>query len=365
MASVGGFERPPQRDSWFAPLSVDLFLKVLNVTLFHPFVAWMIPLCFRAEHMDYDKMPIRITIAYATVITIWWMLGVINNRVAFGMPREVNLEDEVIVITGGASGLGLLIAEVYGMRGASVAVLDVREMSNGEARGVTFYKCDVADKEQVARVARQIEQDLGTPTVLINNAAIVVGKRLLDMDMDEVDRSLSTNLLSCFYTLKTFLPSMVRGPNGSGTIVTISSVIGKVGAAHLTDYAAAKAGLIGLHKSLTAELRQTHPGVRTVLVTPGQLGTPLFHGVRTPSSFLAPVVEPVEVAREVIAAIDGGRAGVISMPLYARMMDWYNVLPLSLQVIARRLAGVDTAMDGFIGRRGAEGGLGGKDGSLI
>lgn len=181
------------------------------------------------------------------------------------------------------------------------------------------------------------------------------------MSTDEVERSLGTNLLSCFYTLKAFLPGMARGPHG-GTVVTVSSVIGKVGAAGLTDYAAAKAGLIGLHRSLTAELAQAHPRVRTVLVAPGQLGTPLFHGVRTPSSFLAPVVEPVEVAREVIAAVDGGRAGVVGMPLYARMMDWYGVLPLGLQAVVRRLAGVDTAMDEFVGRRGVE--LAGKEGDL-
>lgn len=160
MASLGGFERPPQRDSWFAPLSVDLFLKVLNVTFFHPFVAWMIPLCFRAEHMDWDKMPMRISIWYATFITVCFTFWHVNRRMAFGLPRNVNLEDEVIVITGGASGLGLLIAEVYGMRGASVAVLDVKEMENGEARGVTCYKCDVTDKEQLARVERQIEEEV-------------------------------------------------------------------------------------------------------------------------------------------------------------------------------------------------------------
>lgn len=160
MASIGGFDRPPQRDSWFAPMSIDLFLKVLNVTFFHPFVAWMIPLCFRAEHMDWDKIPMQVSIYYAWAITGWWILGEINKRVAFGLPREVNLEDEVIVITGGASGLGLLIAEVYGMRGASVAVLDVRDLENGEARGVTHYKCDVTDKEQLARVSRQIEEDV-------------------------------------------------------------------------------------------------------------------------------------------------------------------------------------------------------------
>lgn len=384
MASSGRFERPPERDSWFAPFSVDLILKVLNVTFFHPFVAWMIPLCFRAEHMDWDKIPIRVSIWYATFITVCWTMGQVNRRFAFGLPREVNLEDEVIVITGGASGLGLLVAEVYGMRGASVAVLDVREMENGEARGVTYYKCDVTDKDQLARVSRQIEEDvsivsssgvmsivatiltvfpqLGTPTVLINNAAIVVGKRLLDMDLGEIEQSLFTNLFSSFYTLKTFLPAMIRGQNG-GTIVTVSSVIGKVGAAQLTDYAAAKAGLIALHKSLTAELRQSHPDIRTVLVTPGQLSTPLFYGVQTPNSFFAPVVEPVEVAKEIIGAIDNGLAESISMPLYARLMDWYNVLPLGIQRLARRLAGVDTAMQGFVGRKGTE--LSEKNGSLI
>lgn len=160
MASVGGFDRPPQRDSWFAPLSIDLLLKVLNVTFFHPFVAWMVPLCFRAEHMDMSAMPIRVSMAYATIITVWWTLGEVNRRIAFGLPRDVNLEDEVIVITGGASGLGLLVAEVYGMRGASVAVLDVKQ-SEDEARGVTFYKCDVTDVAQVQRAAAEIERDVG------------------------------------------------------------------------------------------------------------------------------------------------------------------------------------------------------------
>jgi hypothetical protein len=157
---MDSFRRAPQRESWFAPLSVDLILKVLNVTFLHPFVAWMVPLCFRAETMDYDKLPMRVAIAYASFITLCWFLGMINRRIAFGLPRYVDLSDEVIVITGGASGLGLLIAEVYGMRGASVAVLDVKEMENVEARGVTYYKCDVTDKARVAEVAVEIERDV-------------------------------------------------------------------------------------------------------------------------------------------------------------------------------------------------------------
>ncbi|KAK0651218.1 hypothetical protein B0T16DRAFT_321962 [Cercophora newfieldiana] len=346
------YTTPPQRDSWFAPLSIDLIIKVFKRTFFHPFIAWIVPLCFRAQNMFWDAPPMLVSIAWASFISISWILGAINNRLAFGLPREVDLSEEVIVITGGASGLGLLIAEVYGMRGATVAVLDVKEMENGEARGVTYYKCDVTDKAQIARVAAEIERDLGTPTVLINNAAIVNGKRLLDMEIADIEKSIATNLTSHFYTLKTFLPALARSEVG-GTVVTVSSVIGHVGAAQLTDYAAAKAGITAMHKSLTAELRETHPDIRTVLVTAGQLSTPLFYGVQTPNAFLAPVVEPVDVAKEIIAAIDNGHNASIGMPLYARWIDWYNVLPIGVQAIARRIAAVDTSMRNFVGRNGA------------
>ncbi|CAJ0552923.1 Ff.00g010010.m01.CDS01 [Fusarium sp. VM40] len=345
------YPRPPQRDSWFAPLSIDLLLKVLNTTLLHPFVCWIIPLCFRAQTVKWEAPPMVAAIAWATVVTLFWMASVINQRIAHGIPREVDLSEEVIVITGGSSGLGLLIAEVYGMRGATVAVLDVNGMENTEARGVTYYKCDVGNKEQVAKVALEIEKDLGTPTVLINNAAIVIGKTLLDLSLDEIDKSLTTNLLGPFYCLKTFLPAIIRGGRG-GTIVNISSVIGTVGAAQLTDYAAAKAGLTALHRSLTAELRESHPEIRTVLVTPGQVSTPLFYGVQTPNSFIAPVVEPVDVTKEIVAAIDSGKGATVAMPLYARWVDWLNVLPVGVQTLARRVAGVDRGMRTFIGRDG-------------
>jgi hypothetical protein len=146
--------------SWAKPLSVDLLLKVLNVTFLHPFVAWMMPLCMRAQAMRWEHPAIQIAIGYASLLTALYFLGVLNRQIAYSKPRPVDLSEEVIVITGGASGLGLLIAEVYGMRGATVAVLDVKELESGEARGVSAYKCDVGDKEQLARVAVEIERDV-------------------------------------------------------------------------------------------------------------------------------------------------------------------------------------------------------------
>ena len=149
-----------QELSWAKPLSVDLLLKVLNVTFLHPFVAWMVPLCMRAQAMKWTHPAIQIAIGYASLLTALYFLDVLNKQIAFSKPRKVDFSDEVIVITGGASGLGLLIAEVYGMRGATVAVLDVKDLESGEARGVSVYKCDVGDKEQVKKVAIEIERDV-------------------------------------------------------------------------------------------------------------------------------------------------------------------------------------------------------------
>ena len=156
--------------------------------------------------MPYGDRTMRLGIAYAALICVLWLLAVVNRRLAYGTARKVDLDKEVIVITGGASGLGLLIAEVYGMRGASVAVLDVREMDDGE-RGIEYYRCDVGDREQIEKVARQIEKDvmcpcilregqeelmgfcqLGTPTILINNAAVVNGKSLLELSPEQIEK---------------------------------------------------------------------------------------------------------------------------------------------------------------------------------
>ena len=107
-----------------------------------------------------DCLSMRASIYWASALTLWYFIDVLNKQVAYSVPREVDLSDEVIVVTGGASGLGLLIAEVYGMRGATVAVLDVKKLESGEARGVTSYLCDVGDKAQVVKVAAQIEKEV-------------------------------------------------------------------------------------------------------------------------------------------------------------------------------------------------------------
>ncbi|KAI9846654.1 MAG: hypothetical protein M1837_003709 [Sclerophora amabilis] len=325
---------------WHRHLTIDLVSHILQTSIFHPFIAWLLPLCLRAQETPYTHTSMRVTIFYAICISLFSLLSLVNQRIANGKPREVDLTKEVIVITGGASGLGLLIAEVYGMRGASVAVLDVKDMdSEGEVRGVEYYNCDVGNRLEVEKAAKEIENDLGTPTILINNAGIVNGKRLLELSPQQIEKNFRVNLLSHFYTLQCFLPGMIR--HNRGTIVTVSSV--------LADYTASKAALYALHSSLTAEL-PPESNIKTVLVTPGQISTSLFAGVETPSNFLGPVLEPVDVAKEIIKAIDEGRGGVLAMPLYTRWVQVLGVLPVGAQKIFRSLSGWDRAMEGFVGR---------------
>jgi short-subunit dehydrogenase len=128
-----------------------------------------------------------------------------------------------------------------------------------------------------------------------------------------------------------------------GTIVTVSSVLGHLGAANLSAYTASKAALLALHQSLRAELIQ-HPEIKTILVQPGQMGTNMFAGVATPSNFLAPIVTPAEIGKDIIRMIEKGDSGEICLPLYSKYIQILGVLPVGVQYLVRRWSGMDKAV---------------------
>ena len=131
-----------------------------------------------------------------------------------------------------------------------------------------------------------------------------------------------------------------------GTIVTVSSVLGHLGAANLSSYAASKAALLALHYSVRAELAQNPDAdeIKTILVTPGQMGTKMFAKLKTPSNFLAPVVSPTDVAKDILKLIEKGESGEVAIPVYSRYVHFLGVLPVGMQALVRRLSGIDTAV---------------------
>lgn len=193
---------------------------------------------------------------------------------------------------------------------------------------------------------------LGTPTIVINCAAARInGGTLLDLQADAFEKTVRTNLLAAFHLYQVFLPGIVEAENG-GTIVTVSSVLGQLSPAGLSDYSASKAGLSALHRTIEAEFRGNDQ-IKTLLVEVGQMATPLFEWVRTPSHFFAPVLEPVEVAREIVAAVDSGQGGVLRLPSFAKLVNFYAVLPGAVQRVARFVSGVDRAVSSGLRERDA------------
>lgn len=169
-------------------------------------------------------------------------------------------------------------------------------------------------------------------------------KSILDTIPSEIDLTLGVNLKSHWYTVKACLPGMLEEERG--TIVTIASVLGYLGCSNLSTYTASKAGLLSFHQSLVAELAST-PEIKTVLVAPGQLDTPMFKGMKTPSNFVAPVVAPVELARHIVETIDSGWSGEVYLPLYTRTTALIPALPAGLQKIIKLLSGMDRAATTF------------------
>ncbi|KAI4938525.1 hypothetical protein J4E85_000966 [Alternaria conjuncta] len=338
------FDRPDE--PWHHYINVDLIWYVLGYTVFHPFVSWVVVLCLRAQYTPYENIEMRIAMAWAMLMTVTGIFGLISDRIAWGSPREVDLEEEVIVITGGVDGLGGLLAETYGMRNANIAVLDMKEVDEDEAenKGVVYYKCDVSDAKQVEAAVAKIVDDLGAPTILINNAGMVQTKSILDSTAEDVERTFRVNTLSQFTTLRTILPHMLK--EGRGTIVTVSSVLGHLGAANLSAYTASKAALLALHHSLRAELAQNPAAkdIKTILVQPGQMGTTMFAGLKTPSNFLAPVVTPADIGKDIIKLIERGESGEIALPLYSKYIQILGVLPVGVNHLVRKWSGMDKAV---------------------
>lgn len=329
---------------WYHQFNIDLFSRVIHTTILHPILPFFLPLAFLAlSHRPYSE-PVVTSFAAAVVILLYNTLSSFLSRPS-GKAREFSADDDVVLITGGARGLGLLIASIYGMRGAGVAVLDVQPPAD-EYPGVLFVQCDVSDAAAVEKAKAEVEEELGPVTVLIHGAAILDGRRIGEFGIQDARRAMDVNLMAHYNLLDIFLPGMKSSENG-GVIVTIGSVLGTLPAAGTALYAPAKAALKALHQVLTAELKREGGKVKTLLVELGQMRTEMFKGVESPNWFFAGELEPVDVAREIVRMVDEGRGGEVVLPLYARWAAVYSLLPLRVREWLRWASGIDTAMDGW------------------
>ncbi len=186
-------------------------------------------------------------------------------------------QGKVALVTGASRGIGKAIALELGARGAVVigtatsaagasAISEYLEEAGINGRGVVL---DVAEQASVDGVVADINANEGAPTILVNNAGITRDNLLLRMSADEWDQIINTNLSSLYRTCKACLRGMMKAR--SGRIINIASVVGIMGNAGQTNYAAAKAGIIGFSKSLAREVGSR--GITVNTVAPGFIET--------------------------------------------------------------------------------------------
>ena len=146
---------------WYNYFTIDLLLYVGSYTIFHPFVASLLPLCLRALAAPLRSTPFILTSVYAAFVTICYFLSLTNYRLAYGPARKTRSLCEIVVITGGSSGLGRCLTEIFALKGLGVAVLDVNVEEEGTKEGVRWYKCDVGNREMVDKVWKRVVDDVG------------------------------------------------------------------------------------------------------------------------------------------------------------------------------------------------------------
>lgn len=188
------------------------------------------------------------------------------------------LKDKVALVTGASRGIGREIAQTLAAYGASVIVNyngskdradEVVEMISAAGGKAIAVKADVAKAEEIARLFEEAQAAFGRIDILVNNAGITRDNLILKMSEEEYDTVLDTNLKGAFLCMKHAAKIMLRQKNGR--IINISSISGIAGNAGQANYCAAKAGLIGLTKTLAKELGSR--GITVNAVAPGFIET--------------------------------------------------------------------------------------------
>ncbi|KAL2918700.1 hypothetical protein HK105_201534 [Polyrhizophydium stewartii] len=269
-------------------------------------------------------------------------------RVLFKGPRTPirDWSDEIILITGGSHGIGAIAVETFSRekKAKAVVVLDLHP-PEGVASNVKFYKCNVANKDEVHDVAARIISEVGHPTALINNAGVVNGKKLVDLNLVEIERTIAVNVLAHFYLIKEFLPGFIRANRGH--IVTIASVLATIGSAHVTDYCASKFAVAGLNDSLRQELKGTN--VHTSCIYPGLIDSGMFQGVDHKMPWITPPLTPERVAAEIVRTVQLGRSRSVRLPLYTYSGPIMQLLPIEISDFIRKVMGSNDEMGHFKG----------------
>lgn len=263
---------------------------------------------------------------------------------------------KTVLITGGASGIGALMARRFVAEGAAHLVLwDIQaeameRLAHDLAGGgvaVSTYLVDLADPERIRATVQEMNDAGIKVDILVNNAGVVTGRPFVAHSPDDIARTMDVNALAPMYVAHAVLPGMIA--RGGGHIVNIASAAGLVSNPKMSVYCASKWAVIGWSDSLRIEMEQEATGVKVTTVMPYYIDTGMFQGVRSP---VIPILRPDKVVDRIVAAIKTDRI-VLRLPWIVNLLPLVRgLLPVRwFDLIGGRWLGVYHSMDDFQGRR--------------
>ncbi|XP_014677260.1 PREDICTED: epidermal retinol dehydrogenase 2-like [Priapulus caudatus] len=270
--------------------------------------------------------------------------------------KAKRMQGEIVLITGSAAGLGDLLAVRFARLGNTVVLWDVDASGNDaiaalarkEGAKAYAYTVDMANRDAIYAAAAEVRRDVGDVTVLVNNAGVVTGKKLLEADDNLVEKMFAVNTIAHFWTAKAFLPSMLE--HNHGHVVTIASSAGLVGVNGLVDYCASKFGAVGFDQALRFELDATgKDGIHSTCICPYFINTGMFDGVNAKFPALCPILEAEYASDKIMEAILTNQ----KMLLMPRALYWVCtlllLLPVEAQFYVADFIGISHSMSTFKG----------------
>ncbi|CAK7228650.1 hypothetical protein SBRCBS47491_006979 [Sporothrix bragantina] len=307
------------------------------------------------------RVLVTAAVALAGLAAIKRLNRLLNNY-ALGNPLLTTQSDawnnwskEIVLITGGSSGMGRIMVTEFARRGIKVVVLDrQRPLEKGDPRdngstnaepafpgpeqGVHFYEYDLmGSDEDLKKMADRIRREVGEPTVLINNAGVGHGLTLLGASTTQMRTVVGVNALAPMLLTREFLPAMIR--RGHGHIVLMASMASFVTIVGNVDYSATKAGLLAFYEGLTQELKHSYgaPNIRTTVVHPHFVRTPLLGeaAVDTDANnrkrYHGDLLDARYVSTTIVEQVLAGRSGQLFFPPKFAVASVLRALPVWLQ----------------------------------
>ncbi|XP_064597314.1 epidermal retinol dehydrogenase 2-like [Liolophura sinensis] len=269
-----------------------------------------------------------------------------------------SVRQEIVLVTGAGSGIGRELAVEFAKLGATVVLWDINKETNEgthdvirKVGGKSFpYCCDVGDRAEVYRVAALVKEEVGPVSILVNNAGIVTGKKLLDCSDDDITKTFQVNLLAQFWTVKCFLPSMME--KNHGHVVNIASSVGLIGLSRLVDYSSSKFGVVGFSEVLHYELASSgYDGVHTTVVCPSFVKTGMFQGCKMRFRWILPELETTQTVQHIMHGILTNKIQVCIPRIVYFFAFLKTFIPVEAMLVIQHFFGAVNFMDSFVGRK--------------